>query len=142
PRHHAVPRHQARERGREDPHQDAVARRRDPGHHVRAREEERGHVPLLAVRRRARLRQAVRRHLDHREVRRDGRRLAHPQDEDQGARLLPDDRRAPVRVRLPVHHVRGHGEQGEPDQGPHHPLEPVLGDPPGPDAVDVNEDLS
>ncbi len=49
-------------------------------------------------------------------------------------RLLPDPRRAAVRVRLPVHHVRGHGERGEPDQGPHHALEPVLGDPPGLDA--------
>ena len=28
--------------------------------------------------------------------------------------------------RLPVHHVRGHGEPGEPDQGPHQHVEPVL----------------
>ena len=74
PRHLPVPRHQARERRREDPHQDALARRRHPGHHVRAGQEERGHVPVLAVRRRARLRRAVRRHLGHREVLRDGRR--------------------------------------------------------------------
>ena len=98
---------------------------------------ERGHVPLLAVRRRARLRRAVRRHLGHREVPRDGRRRAHQEDEDQGARVLPDARRDPVRVRLPVHHVRGHGEQGEPDQGPHQHVEPVLGDPAGQHADDV-----
>ena len=47
--------------------------RGDPGHHVRAGQEERGHVPVLAVRRRARLRCAVRRHLGDREVLRDGR---------------------------------------------------------------------
>jgi ribonucleoside-diphosphate reductase alpha chain len=52
-----------RERRREDPHQDAVARRRDPRHHVRAGQERRGHVPVLAVRRREGLRRAVRRHL-------------------------------------------------------------------------------
>ena len=112
-------------------------RRRDPGHHVRAGEEERGHVPVLAVRRRARLRRAVRRHLDHREVLRDGRRRADPQDEDQGARVLPDAGRAAVRVRLPVHHVRGHGEPGQPDRGQDHPQQPVLGDPAGVDAVAV-----
>ena len=56
---------------------------------------------------------------------------ADQEDEDQGARLLPDARRDPVRVRLPVHHVRGHGEQGEPDQGPHQHVEPLLGDPAG-----------
>ena len=97
-------------------------RRRDPRHHVRAGQEERGHVPVLAVRRRARLRRAVRRHLGHREVLRDGRRRADPQDEDQGARVLPDAGRAAVRVGLPVHHVRGHGEPGQPDRGQDHPL--------------------
>ncbi len=98
PRHHAVPRHQARERRREDPHQDALARCRRARHHVRARQERRGHVPLLAVRRREGLRRAVRRHLGHREVPRDGRRPAHQEDEDQRARVLPDARRDPVRV--------------------------------------------
>ena len=53
------------------------------------------------------------------------------------ARVLPDPRRAAVRVRLPVRHVRGHGEPGQPDQGQDHALEPVLGDPAGLDAVDV-----
>lgn len=38
PRHPEVPRHQARERGREDPHQIARARRGDPRHHVRVGE--------------------------------------------------------------------------------------------------------
>ena len=80
---------------------------------------------------------AVRRHLDHREVLRDGRRRAHPQDQDQGARVLPDAGRAAVRVRLPVHHVRGHGEPGQPDRGQDHPLQPVLGDPAGVHAVGV-----
>ncbi len=61
PRHHALPRHQARERRREDPHQDAVPGRRGAGHHVRARQERRGHVPVLAVRRREGLRRSVRR---------------------------------------------------------------------------------
>ena len=84
--------------------------------------KQRGHVPVLAVRRRARLRRAVRRHLGHREVLRDGRRRADPQDEDQGARVLPDAGRAAVRVGLPVHHVRGHGEPGQPDRGQDHPL--------------------
>ena len=137
PRHLPVPRHQARERRREDPHQDALARRRHPGHHVRAGQEERGHVPVLAVRRRARLRRAVRRHLGHREVLRDGRRRADQEDQDQGARVLPDARRDPVRVRLPVHHVRGHGEPGQPDRGQDHHVQPVLGDPAGLHAVDV-----
>ena len=137
PRHHAVPRHQARERRREDPHQDAVARRRRARHHVRAREERRGHVPLLAVRRREGLRRAVRRHLGHREVPRDGRRPAHQEDEDQRARVLPDDRRDPVRVGLPVHHVRRHGEPGEPDQGPDQHVEPVQRDPAGQHADDL-----
>ena len=137
PRHHAVPRHQARERRREDPHQDALARRRHPRHHVRARQERRGHVPVLAVRRRAGLRRAVRRHLGHREVPRDGRRRAHQEDEDQRARVLPDARRDPVRVGLPVHHVRGHGEPGQPDQGPDQHVEPVQRDPAGQHADDV-----
>ena len=97
-------------------------RRRHPRHHVRAGQEERGHVPVLAVRRRARLRPAVRRHLGDREVLRDGRRRADPQDEDQGARVLPDAGRAAVRVGLPVHHVRGHGEPGQPDRGQDHPF--------------------
>lgn len=44
---------------------------------------------------------AVRRHLGHREVLRDGRRRPHPQAQDQGARVLPDPGRAAVRVRLP-----------------------------------------
>ena len=122
PRHLPLPGHQARERRREDPHQDAVPRRGDPGHHLRAGQEQRGHVPVLAVRRRARLRRAVRRHLGHREVLRDGRRRADPQDQDQGARVLPDAGRAAVRVGLPVHHVRGHGEPGQPDRGQDHPL--------------------
>ena len=39
PRHLPLPGHQARERRREDPHQDAVARRGDPGHHLRAGQE-------------------------------------------------------------------------------------------------------
>ena len=73
-----------------------------------------------------RLRRAVRRHLGHREVLRDGRRPAHQEDQDQRARVLPDPRRDPVRVRLPVHHVRGHGEPGEPDQGPDQHVQPVL----------------
>ena len=89
------------------------------------------------VRRRARLRRAVRRHLGHREVLRDGRRRAHPQDQDQGARVLPDAGRAAIRVRLPVHHVRGHGQPGQPDRGQDHPLQPVLGDPAGVHAVVV-----
>ena len=89
------------------------------------------------VRRRARLRHAVRRHLRHREVRRDGRRRPDQEDQDQRPRVLPDARRAAVRVRLPVHHVRGHGEPGEPDRRQDHALEPVLGDPAGLDAVDV-----
>ena len=80
---------------------------------------------------------AVRRHLGDREVLRDGRRRADPQDQDQGARVLPDAGRAAVRVGLPVHHVRGHGEPGQPDRGQDHPLEPVLGDPAGVDAVGV-----
>ena len=73
----------------------------------------------------------VRRHLGHREVPRDGRRRAHQEDEDQRARVLPDSRRDPVRVGLPVHHVRRHGEPGEPDQGPHQHVEPLLRDPAG-----------
>lgn len=73
PRHPALPRHQARERRREDPHQDALPRSRRARHHVRAREEQRGHVPLLALRRRARLRRALRRRVDLGEVPRDGR---------------------------------------------------------------------
>ncbi len=60
-----------------------------------------------------------------------------PQDQDQGARVLPDPRRAAVRVRLPVHHVRGHGEPGQPDRRQDHPLQPVLGDPAGVHAVGV-----
>ena len=59
------------------------------------------------------------------------------QDQDQRPRVLPDARRAAVRVRLPVHHVRGHGEPGQPDRRQDHALEPVLGDPAGLDAVDV-----
>ena len=66
-----------------------------------------------------------------REVPRDGRRRAHQEDEDQRARVLPDDRRDPVRVRLPVHHVRRHGEPGEPDQGPDQHVQPVQRDPAG-----------
>ena len=80
---------------------------------------------------------AVRGHLGHREVLRDARRRADPQDEDQGARVLPDAGRAAVRVGLPVHHVRGHGEPGQPDRGQDHPQQPVLGDPAGVDAVAV-----
>ena len=64
----------------------------------------------------------VRRHLGDREVLRDGRRRADPQDEDQGARVLPDAGRAAVRVGLPVHHVRGHGEPCQPDRGQDHPF--------------------
>ena len=80
PRHHAVPRHQAGERGREDPHQDSLARRGHPGHHVRAGQEERGHAPVQPVRRRAGLRHRVRRHLHLGEVRRARGRRPHPQD--------------------------------------------------------------
>ncbi len=58
-------------------------------------------LPLLAVRRREGLRQAVRRHLGDREVPRDGRRPAHQEDQDQRARVLPDPRRDPVRVGYP-----------------------------------------
>jgi hypothetical protein len=58
-------------------------------------------------------------------------------DEDQGARVLPDAGRAAVRVGLPVHHVRGHGEPGQPDRGQDHPLESVLRDTAGVDAVGV-----
>ncbi len=91
----------------------------------------RGHVPVLPVRRRARLRHAVLRRLGHREVLRDGGRSADQEDQDQGARVLPDPRRDPVRVRLPVHHVRGHGEPGQPDRRQDHHVQPVLRDPPG-----------
>ena len=66
-----------------------------------------------------------------------GRRPAHQEDQDQGARVLPDPRRDPVRVGLPVHRVRGHGEQGQPDQGPDQHVEPVLGDPAGQHADDL-----
>ena len=89
------------------------------------------------VRRRARLRRAVRRHLGDREVPRDGRRPADQEDQDQRARVLPDPRRDPVRVGLPVHHVRGHGEQGQPDQGPDQHVQPVQRDPAGEHADDV-----
>ena len=41
---------------------------------------------------------------------------AHQEDEDQRPRVLPDARRAAVRVRLPVRHVRGHGEPRQPDR--------------------------
>ena len=137
PRHHEVPRHQAGERGREDPHQDPLAGRGRPGHHVRAGQEQRGHVPVLALRRRAHLRRALLRDQRLGEVPRDGRRRADPQAQDQRARLLPDHRRAAVRVGLPVHRVRGHGEPGQPDQGQDHHVEPVLGDPAGLHAVDL-----
>ena len=80
---------------------------------------------------------AVRRHLGDREVLRDGRRRAHPQDQDQGAGVLPDAGRAAVRVGLPVHHVRGHREPGQSDRRQDHALQPVLGDPAGVDAVVV-----
>ncbi len=139
PRHLPLPRHQTRERGREDPHQDAVARRGHPGHHVPAGQGQRRHVPVQPVRRRTRLRRAVRRHQRHRPLPRDGRGSSYPQDQDQGPRVLPDPRRAAVRVGLPpLHHVRGHGEPVEP---PHrrqdHPLQPVFGDPAGLDGVDL-----
>ena len=49
PRHLPVPGHQARERRREDPDQDALAGCGDPRHHLRAGQEERRHVPVLAV---------------------------------------------------------------------------------------------
>ena len=49
PGHLPLPGHQAGERRREDPDQDAVPRCRHPRHHVRAGQEERGHVPVLAV---------------------------------------------------------------------------------------------
>ena len=137
PGHLPVPRHQARERRREGPHQDAVARRRRAGHHVRAGPQERADVPVQPVRRRARLRGGVRRHQRHREVPRDGRRQAHPQDEDRRPRVLPAAGGDPVRVGLPLHRVRGHGEPGQPDQGQDHDVEPVLGDPPGLHAVPV-----
>ena len=39
--------------------------------------------------------------------------------------------------RLPVHHVRRHGEQGEPDQGPHQHVEPLQRDPAGEHADDL-----
>ncbi len=132
PGHHAVPRHQARERRREDPHQDPLPGRRDPGHHLRARQEQRADVPVLPVRRGARVRQAVRRHQRLRALPRDGRQPTDRQEEDPRPRVLHDPRGDPVRVRLPVHHVRGHREPGQPDpprQG--HALEPVLGDPAG-----------
>ena len=62
---------------------------------------------------------------------------AHQEDQDQRARVLPDARRDPVRVRLPVHHVRRHGEPGEPDQGPDQHVEPVQRDPAGEHADDL-----
>jgi ribonucleoside-diphosphate reductase alpha chain len=49
PRHPALSRHQARERGREDPHQDAVAGRGDSRCDLRAGEKERRHVSVLAT---------------------------------------------------------------------------------------------
>ena len=78
-----------------------------------------------------RLRHAVLGHLGHREVLRDGRRRPDQEDQDQGPRVLPDPRRDPVRVRLPVHHVRGHREPGQPDRRQDHHVQPVLGDPAG-----------
>ena len=42
------------------------------------------------------------------------------------ARVLHDAGRNPVRIRLPVHRVRGHGEPREPDRRAHHDVEPVL----------------
>ena len=42
---------------------------------------------------------------------------AHPQDEDQGSRVLPDPRRAAVRVGLPYIMFEGHGEPCQPDRG-------------------------
>ena len=80
PRHPALSRHQARECGREDPHQDAVARRGDPGRDLRARQARRGHVPLLAARRGKGLWLRLLGDLGDREIRRDGGRPAHPQD--------------------------------------------------------------
>ena len=77
------------------------------------------------------LRQALRRCERHRALRGDGGGSADPQEEDQRPPVLPDPRRDPVRVGLPVHHVRGHGEPGEPDRGSDHPLQPVFGDPAG-----------
>ena len=84
-----------------------------------------------------RLRHAVLRRLGHREVLRDGGRFPDQEDQDQGARVLPDPRRDPVRIRLPVHHVRGHREPGKPDRRQDHHVQPVLRDPPGLPAHDV-----
>jgi ribonucleoside-diphosphate reductase alpha chain len=130
-----------RERRREDPHQDAVARRRDPRHHVRARRngedmylfspydvEKVYGVPFGDISVTEKYREMV----DD----------AHQEDQDQRARVLPDPRRDPVRVGLPVHHVRGHGEQGQPDQGPDQHVEPLQRDPAGEHPTTYNEDLS
>ena len=66
PGHPALPGHQARERGREDPHQVAGSWRGDSGHHVRTGQTEGPDGPVQPVRRGARVRQAVRRHLRYR----------------------------------------------------------------------------
>ena len=84
----------------------------------------------------ARVRQALRRRERLRGLPGHGRQPEDLQEEDPGARLLPDPRGDPVRIRLPVHHVRGHREPGEPHRRQGHALEPVLGDPAGLDPVD------
>ena len=132
PGHLPVPRHQARERRREDPHQDALARRR------------RSRTSRSSWPRTTRTCTCSRRTTSRSvygmpfgdisvtekycEMVDDSR---HQEDQDQGARVLPDPRRDPVRVRLPVHHVRGHREPGKPDQGQDQHVQPVLRDPAG-----------
>ncbi len=66
---------------------------------------------------------------------------AHPQDQDQGPGILPDAGGAAIRVGLPVHHVRGHGEPGQPGRGQNYPLQSVLGDLAGVHAVVVQRRL-
>ena len=58
-------------------------------------------------------------------------RQSHQEEKDQGTRLLPVDRRNPVRKRLPLHHVRRHGEPRQSDCRPDHHEQPLLGNSPG-----------
>ena len=118
-----------RENADEDPHQDALAGRRDPRHHLPSWPSATTTCLFVARTTWAGLHGKPFADVSvtetYHEMVGD---KAHPQTKIKAREFLPDPRRAGS-VGLPVRHVRGHGEPCQPDRGQDHPLNLCSGDP-------------
>ena len=138
PRHLPLPRHQAGERGREDPHQDALARCGHPGHHVRAGQEER-RTCTCSARTTSSASTACRSptSTSPRSTTSHGRRPRIRKTKIKAREFFQTLAELQFESGYPYIMFEDTVNAANPIKGKHHPLQPVLGDPAGLDPVDV-----